>query len=192
MLNSSGQLILCNIHDNIQLILANNVEQYWIANYISATSGNSHLQDSSSGSTENIEPGSNNEFENTLWAYGQDGLQVWFPFFTSSVLPTTKITKSSSAMNISIGGSNTTGSSKLLSREKSLEFDLEVYPIGFIPELGVIIGLTQEVSLSNNSAYISLPITSQINKSKLHDSLSVANVYFPSFDLKIKVNLNYN
>lgn len=32
-----------------------------------------------------------------------------------------------------------------MSRDKYLDFDLEVYPIGFIPELGVIIGLTQEV-----------------------------------------------
>lgn len=35
---------------------------------------------------------------------------------------------------------------KLQSKDRSLEFDTEVYPVGFVPELGVIVGLTQGVS----------------------------------------------
>jgi hypothetical protein len=62
---------------------------------------------------------------------------------------------------------------KLMSRDEYLEFDLEVYPIGkkilgkflhagIVPQLGVIVGLTQEIVHSANSP-------------------------FPLFDLKIKV-----
>jgi len=48
---------------------------------------------------------------NTLWAYGELGLEVWFPFFSSRrVQPMV-----------------------FLSRDRSLEFDLEVYPIGTSP-----------------------------------------------------------
>jgi len=74
---------------------------------------------------------SQKDLGNTLWAYGQLGVQVWFPFLSHTDMQ---------AM-------------KLMSRENSLEFDLEVFPIGFVPELGVIIGLTQGISHSPCSRF---------------------------------------
>lgn len=35
---------------------------------------------------------------------------------------------------------------KMLRKDRSLEFDTEVYPVGFVPELGFIVGVTQGVS----------------------------------------------
>ena len=37
---------------------------------------------------------------------------------------------------------------RLVSRDRALDFDFEVYPVGFVSELGVIVGLTQGVELS--------------------------------------------
>eukprot|EP01114_Cavostelium_apophysatum_P008853 TRINITY_DN2172_c0_g1_i3.p1 TRINITY_DN2172_c0_g1~~TRINITY_DN2172_c0_g1_i3.p1 ORF type:complete len:1105 (-),score=223.56 TRINITY_DN2172_c0_g1_i3:255-3569(-) len=111
VLNSSGFLSLANVEESILVNLASSVEQFWVANY-------SHDADKDLG--------------NTLWAYGQSGLQVWFPFFSSD----TELQ-----------------ATKLMSRDKSLEFDLEVYPIGFVPELGVIVGLTQEIVHTISSDY---------------------------------------
>lgn len=180
MLSASGQLILCAIEDNKQVVLANNVEQYWIANYISTSASSENTTDvKSDGST---------ELENTLWAYGQDGLQVWFPFFTESIHLQEQFLNQQTRSKGSITASSNAGSSssKLMSREKSLEFDLEVYPIGFIPELGVIIGLTQEVSLLNNSSYVSIRSVSNSISSQPRNG-NLISVYFPSFDFKIKV-----
>eukprot|EP01119_Soliformovum_irregulare_P026130 TRINITY_DN9874_c0_g1_i1.p1 TRINITY_DN9874_c0_g1~~TRINITY_DN9874_c0_g1_i1.p1 ORF type:complete len:1165 (+),score=271.00 TRINITY_DN9874_c0_g1_i1:26-3520(+) len=112
ILSSTGGLQLCNAEDIIQVTLANDVEQFWVANY----------QSDKSSSPE--------EFENTLWAYGQSGLQVWFPFDWWD---------------------NQIQSSPLMARDRSLDFDLEVYPIGFVDHLGVIVGLTQEVTTNSSS-----------------------------------------
>lgn len=116
VLHSSGLLALNNTYDNHMVPLAGFVEQFWVANY----SGNIHEY----SVTEK-------DFGNTLWAYGEAGLQVWFPFFTDKELQATK----------------------LMSRDNSLEFDLEVYPIGFMNELGVIVGITQEIQYSLCSPY---------------------------------------
>lgn len=84
ILDSSGTLALTNAEKSIYLPLANHVEQFWMAN--------TEMED----------------LGNTLWAYGDLGLEVWYPFFsTQRVKPIV-----------------------FLSRDKSLEFDLEVYPIG--------------------------------------------------------------
>jgi hypothetical protein len=126
-LGSNGQLSICYAlpptEENVTVKLATYVEQCWIANY------------SSKGE---------NDLDNTLWAYGEFGLQVWFPFSYGSELQPTK----------------------LMSRDKYLEFDLEVYPVGtlsvyneilistgFIPHLGVIVGVTQEVVHNFSSSY---------------------------------------
>ncbi len=54
-----------------------------------------------------------------------------------------------------------------MSRDKYLDFDLEVYPIGFIPELGVIIGITQELLHTNSSmAGFDLKIKVKIKQGK--------------------------
>jgi hypothetical protein len=87
---------------SVQINLANYVEQCWVANYNSKR---------------------DKDLDNTLWAYGELGLQVWFSFSSDSQLQPTK----------------------LMSRDKYLEFDLEVYPVGFISQLGVIVGVTQEI-----------------------------------------------
>lgn len=57
----------------------------------------------------------------TIWTYGQAGMQVWFPLEGETP-------------------------QKLQRKDRSLEFDTEVYPVGFVPELGLIVGVTQGVS----------------------------------------------
>ncbi|PRP78824.1 hypothetical protein PROFUN_00997 [Planoprotostelium fungivorum] len=88
---------------------------------------------------------SSSELGNTLWAYGALGLQVWFPFVSTQL----------ETMNVQ--------STKIMNRDTSLEFDLEVYPIGFLSELGIIVGLTQYVDYSFGTEH-------------------------PNFDLKIKIH----
>jgi hypothetical protein len=68
------------------------VEQFWVSNYYDSSS--------------------EKDLGNTLWAYGELGLQVWFPFFS--------LAEDSEAVQ----------ATKLMNRDNSLEFDLEVYPIG--------------------------------------------------------------
>jgi hypothetical protein len=61
ILNSTGLLALSNAEDNLQVPLASSVEQFWVANY---TNGN--FQDDT-----------DKDIGNTLWAYGEAGLQVY-------------------------------------------------------------------------------------------------------------------
>lgn len=77
---------------------------------------------------------SDQDLSNTLWAYGSFGLEVWFPFFQ-----TTEIGRST-------GQSTSVAPMTFLSRDSSLEFDLEVYPIGFLPHSAVIVGVSQSYS----------------------------------------------
>eukprot|EP01103_Thecamoeba_quadrilineata_P010172 TRINITY_DN2119_c0_g1_i1.p1 TRINITY_DN2119_c0_g1~~TRINITY_DN2119_c0_g1_i1.p1 ORF type:complete len:690 (+),score=78.40 TRINITY_DN2119_c0_g1_i1:37-2106(+) len=87
LLHSSGVLSLANLDDQgLQITMASSVEQFWFG-------ANTFSQ---------------KDLGNTLWAYGEIGVQVWFPFLDSEDMQ---------AM-------------RLMSRDKSLEFDLEVYPIG--------------------------------------------------------------
>ncbi|KAF2078213.1 hypothetical protein CYY_000503 [Polysphondylium violaceum] len=67
---------------------------------------------------------------NTLWAYGKSGIKVWFPFSSEEIY-----------------------TNKNLHHNRSLNFDNEVYPVGFLNELGVIVGLSQGISYSSCSAY---------------------------------------
>lgn len=116
ILDAAGTLHLTLTNNVTPLILANYVEQFWIAK--------------------------DRQFGTILWAYGESGLQVWFPF-----LP-----ESPSGLH----------STKLMGRDRSMDFDSEVYPVGsarlstfdltgFIPDLGVVVGLTQEIVHPANS-----------------------------------------
>jgi len=67
---------------------------------------------------------------NTLWAYGKSGIKVWFPFSSEEIY-----------------------TNKNLHHNRSLNFDNEVYPVGFLNELGVIVGLSQGISYSSCSSY---------------------------------------
>ncbi|KYR00185.1 hypothetical protein DLAC_03341 [Tieghemostelium lacteum] len=111
ILYASGSLCLSNAENSIQLEMSRDIEQYWFTNIYTRQDKDT----SSSG--------------NTLWAYGQSGIQVWFPFSSDEIT-----------------------SNKNLSN-RSLSFDNEVYPIGFLNELGVIVGLSQGISYNSCSAY---------------------------------------
>lgn len=106
VLNSSGGLSLTNAEDNQQLTLASAVEQFWLSS-----------------------DDAQRDVGSTLWAHGQAGVQVWFPFAIGHEIH---------AM-------------KLMSRDRSLEFDLEVYPVGFVPELAVVVGIAQRVEATPGS-----------------------------------------
>jgi hypothetical protein len=114
VLNSDGVLSLQNAEKSIHITLAQSVEQFWMANPAYSVS--------------------DQDLSNTLWAYGQFGLEVWFPFFQTTPVGT------------STGPSTSAAPLTFLSRDRSLEFDLEVYPIGFLPDWAVIVGVSQGFS----------------------------------------------
>lgn len=103
VLDSNGVLSLTNAERSFNAILSKGIEQFWMAN-----------SEASSG---------NDDLGNSLWAFGERGLEVWFPFFSQSV-------QASQQQNY-------------LTRERSLEFDPEVCPIGFLREFGLIVGVCQ-------------------------------------------------
>ena len=103
VLDSSGVLSLTNAERSFNAVLSKGIEQFWMAN-----------SEASSG---------NDDLGNSLWAFGERGLEVWFPFFSQTV-------QASQQQNY-------------LTRERSLEFDPEVCPIGFLREFGLIVGVCQ-------------------------------------------------
>ncbi|KAH9536131.1 hypothetical protein CY35_17G090800 [Sphagnum magellanicum] len=60
------------------------------------------------------------------WAYGHRGMQVWYPSSTA----------------------DTSQAHELLQLDPELDFDQEVYPLGLCPAPGVIVGVSQRLSLS--------------------------------------------
>lgn len=103
VLDSNGVLSLTNAERSFNAILSKGIEQFWMAN-----------SEASSG---------NDDLGNSLWAFGERGLEVWFPFFSQTV-------QASQQQNY-------------LTRERSMEFDPEVCPIGFLREFGLIVGVCQ-------------------------------------------------
>eukprot|EP01116_Phalansterium_solitarium_P024423 TRINITY_DN8953_c2_g1_i3.p1 TRINITY_DN8953_c2_g1~~TRINITY_DN8953_c2_g1_i3.p1 ORF type:complete len:699 (-),score=273.35 TRINITY_DN8953_c2_g1_i3:217-2313(-) len=119
MLTAGGTLLLTSTADlSHQAVLATQVELVWVASQQRLAA---HAPVAAVTAAEGEL--ADDELELTLWAYGQRGLHLWLPHLHDAPLQ----------------------ASQLLSRDNSLEFDLEVYPIGFVSELGVIVGLTQEV-----------------------------------------------
>jgi hypothetical protein len=100
VLDSSGDLSLTNAERTINIVLSKGIEQFWMA------------------SSDIV-----NDLGNSLWAFGERGLEVWFPFFTHSVQESQK--------------------QNYLTRERSLDFDPEVCPIGFLTMFGLIVGISQ-------------------------------------------------
>lgn len=111
----------------------------------------------------------NSELEdlgNSLWAYGKLGLEVWFPFFTQKKLQPLSF----------------------LSRDRSLEFDLEVYPVGFTPQKAVIVGISQSVKhICTDNPFFTLKTTTEpflhsvlsrmISKGDIDDAIHIARKY---------------
>eukprot|EP01133_Synstelium_polycarpum_P013061 gene13061-15361_t len=108
ILHASGRLLLSNAESGAQLELSGNIEQYWFTNIYR----------------------DRDLVGNTLWGYGQHGIQVWFPFASEEI-----------------------HSTRALHHNRSLSFDNEVYPVGFLSELGVIVGLSQGISYTSCSSY---------------------------------------
>ncbi|GAM24943.1 hypothetical protein SAMD00019534_081180, partial [Acytostelium subglobosum LB1] len=108
ILHTSGRLVLSNAENAAQIELSQNVEQYWFTNIYRER----------------------DIIGNTLWGYGLNGIQVWFPFSSEEI-----------------------HASRVLHHNRSLSFDNEVYPIGFLSELGVIVGLSQGISYNSCSQY---------------------------------------
>lgn len=125
--------------------LAEGIEQFWCSN--------SQLED----------------VGNTLWAYGANGLTIWFPFFSSKYIdvlssnPSTPLSTPKSTPTKSTPRANLHNNSvsalehyegikrTQLPLDHAFSFDNEVYPIGFIPEWAVIIGLSQGIVHDDNT-----------------------------------------
>lgn len=105
VLDSSGVLSLTNAERSFNAVLSKGIEQFWMANSEAAAAKG------------------NDDLGNSLWAFGERGLEVWFPFFSQTA-------QASQQQNY-------------LTRERSLDFDPEVCPIGFLREFGLIVGVCQ-------------------------------------------------
>jgi len=157
-LEASGRLLLSNAEKSYNIILAENVEQFWMAN--------TEMED----------------LGNTLWAYGKHGLQVWFPFFSE---------------NLSIKMDK-------LTAESTLQFDPEVYPIGFYPEWAVIVGISQHITfegLSNmpwfnleakTHPFLHSVLRREIDNDQISEAISLARkyTYVPHFSMTLELLLH--
>ena len=131
MLDSTGRLSITNLTHAEDIELATSIEQFWYCGIQRKNSDN--LLKSSLKSI---------SLKNTLWAYGEGGMRLWFPFINST----------------SVGGSHCNSNEKKLQSlfiqpENSLKFDNEVYPLSFSSSQGVIVGVSQITSYSNASEY---------------------------------------
>uniref|UniRef100_A0A6B2KWV2 RIC1 C-terminal alpha solenoid region domain-containing protein n=1 Tax=Arcella intermedia TaxID=1963864 RepID=A0A6B2KWV2_9EUKA len=155
----NGKLCISNSEQSINVALAENVELFWL--------GNTNVQ----------------YLGNTMWAYGKEGLKVWFPFFNlEQDLPLEK---------------------KFCSHS-SFEFDPEVFPIGFLSEWGVIVGLAQHMSYSSVSSlpcfdvqakthpFLHSVLRHEIDNDRLMEAtnLAIKYSYVPHFEISLELLLH--
>lgn len=113
-----GKLVLLHLAENREDELATDVEQPWLGRAL--TDYNEDFENSANLNGSANSPRKINLVSEsagrTLWAYGEQGLTVWVPF---------------------------PGPHKqLMSRDRSLDFDNEVYPVGFVSDLGILVHKT--------------------------------------------------
>ncbi|XP_049849983.1 guanine nucleotide exchange factor subunit Rich-like isoform X2 [Schistocerca gregaria] len=102
-LDKAGAMYLTDAERSTKLELSRSVEQFWL------------MEEGIEGS------------DCMLWVYGEAGLDVWYPFLSSS----------------------NDGPELFLSHWRRMEFDHEVCPLGFLADSGTIIGISQhQVHLS--------------------------------------------
>lgn len=157
-LETSGKLLLSTAEKSFNIVLAENIEQFWMAN--------TEMED----------------LGNTMWAYGKHGLQVWFPFFSEDV----------------------NFQKEKLAAESTIPFDPEVYPIGFIPEWAVIVGISQQITHEGVSTmpwfnleakthpFLHSVLRRKIDSNQIPDAISLAMkyTYVPHFSMTLELLLH--
>jgi len=157
-LETSGKLLLSTAEKWFNIILAENVEQFWMAN--------TEMED----------------LGNTMWAYGKRGLQVWFPFFSEDA----------------------DFKKDKLTAESTIPFDPEVYPIGFIPEWAVIVGISQQITFEGVSnmpwfhleakthPFLHSVLRRKIDSNQIPEAISLATkyTYVPHFSMTLELLLH--
>ena len=86
----------------------------------------------------------NLQMSGALWSYGQHGIQVGC-LSNSEVLLTVE--------KVWFPLDDDDWVKKKLGANSSLEFDVEVYPVGFLPDLGFIVGLSNSVNVHSQNQY---------------------------------------
>lgn len=107
ILRTDGDLSLLDLDHGNERPLLSGVERFWLSN-------------------EQAKEGTDLIKEDPCWAYGPQGMQVWYP---------------SSATNVA-------RSPTVRQLEPELDFDREVYPLGLSPAAGIIVGISQRLTLS--------------------------------------------
>ncbi|XP_024532297.1 RAB6A-GEF complex partner protein 1 [Selaginella moellendorffii] len=105
VLRNDGELSILDLDKGSERSLATGIERYWL------TSGNAHIK----GLAEEI----------SWWAYGHQGMQVWYPSSLSA--------------------------DKTSQLDPEIGFDREVYPLALCPSAGVLVGVSQRLSVSTCS-----------------------------------------
>ena len=136
-----------------------------------------------------LEQESSHQVEMPWWAYGPQGMQLWFPSSLSTPLVTPwglkpaphnqHPTATASGMNAGIGGGGGKGmrgqgqgqlKAVVVGMDMELEFDQEVYPIGISLADASIVGMTQRLSRpppTSSSSYPSgLPLLHPVPESQ--------------------------
>jgi WD40 repeat protein len=147
VLNSRDQLLLACADDGTLQLLAEEVDQFWIgvpgSAVLSADAGSGAA--GRSGGPGGGRSDAVMDIGNTLWSYGKSGMQLWYPFFSSTAPRAMPVVR----------------------RSSSAEFDLDIYPLGLALELGVLIALTHSHVSSERAGGLPLSFLS----SKIHPFL---------------------
>ncbi|KAG0587383.1 hypothetical protein KC19_2G160700 [Ceratodon purpureus] len=107
LLRTNGELSLLDLDHGNERRLLSGVERLWLSN------------DRATEETDLIK-------EDPCWAYGPQGMQVWYPSYAANVIQSPSVRQ----------------------LEPELDFDPEVYPLGISPTAGIIVGITQRLTLS--------------------------------------------
>uniref|UniRef100_A0A7I4D4R9 RIC1 C-terminal alpha solenoid region domain-containing protein n=1 Tax=Physcomitrium patens TaxID=3218 RepID=A0A7I4D4R9_PHYPA len=107
ILRTDGELSLLDLDHGNERRLLSGVERFWLSN-------------------EQAKVEADPVKEDPCWAYGPQGMQVWYPSSTSNVVQSPSVRQ----------------------LEPELDFDREVYPLGLSPAAGIIVGISQRLTLS--------------------------------------------
>eukprot|EP00005_Dracoamoeba_jomungandri_P013395 CAMPEP_0174271912 /NCGR_PEP_ID=MMETSP0439-20130205/49427_1 /TAXON_ID=0 /ORGANISM="Stereomyxa ramosa, Strain Chinc5" /LENGTH=694 /DNA_ID=CAMNT_0015362183 /DNA_START=1807 /DNA_END=3891 /DNA_ORIENTATION=+ len=138
ILYGQGTLALFDIRSGSQMIISRSVEQFWNL--------------ATSHSTPSI--------GDALWTYGNSGLQLWFPF--NHKKKRRKYSHEDRSNGVARRGSSEESLKNLL-RYVSVPLDEDVYPVGFLANLGIVVALSRSLSYSSCCPFPSLEMLTKVH-----------------------------
>ena len=135
-LDESGKLSYYDGETQQDTELGVSIEQFWYSNNNDTLINNvidpdrrpkrTEVQNDHDELTNHLQ---NYHLSKSIWSYGENGINIWFHDDRNNEFI------------------------ELNPQNQSFEFDTEVYPFGYSPDIGVVIGASQAVTYSNSSPY---------------------------------------